>query len=31
MKYYDKKNYTRYSRNIVQEIDKKTEINHIAT
>ena len=29
--YYDKKNYTRYSGNIAQEIDKRIEINHIAT
>ena len=26
-----KKNYTRYSRNVAQEIDKRIEINHIAT
>ena len=29
--FYDKKDYTRYSRNIAQEIDKGIEINHIAT
>ena len=28
--YYEKKYYTRYSRNIVQEIDKRIEINHHA-
>ena len=29
--YCDKKSYTRYSRNIAEEIDKRIEINHIAT